>query len=928
MARRNRTSDSPAISSKKSTAAERLRASLEADIRAAWELRGVDLAQALTISHQTLAAARSHQLPDISAYALRNLAELQYRRGDYEAAFEYASEAKEIFEMLKDISGLVTVLSTIGNVYLRKGDTEKSLEYHHLCLEYRRSLGDESGQAVTLNNIGNAYLSLGDPALALTHYRESLAIKQKLGDLSGQSVTLNNMGVVLQGLGEHASALDYFQQSLEVSRQVMDKITEGDATNNLANLYAQMENYPLALHYQTQSLKIRQDFGDRYGEANALNSIGNTYRLMGNTAAAADFYAQALALCQEIGIPKTEAAVLANLGHLNKITSNKALAQQYYEKALDLYRQTHEPFGEVESLISLGELLTDSDTAAAESLLQKAQQLAMQLDARNLEMQACRALAACYQAVGQFEKALNYYIRYHTIERSLFNEGTEIKFRRLQMMHELQTAQQQAEIYRQKNHEIQEAYEELTIINEQLRKLQIDISRQHNETVSMIQILKRVNQSLELDQVIQDIFQCLRGIFDFQIAVIQLLENQPDDSLVLYDILGEGIDETLRAKVRSIRVPLSSRETLTGSAVRNNKVYYISTVNPETLRHFDKLLYDEVKYVSVLCIPIALENQVLGCFTFLGTKMPFSLGMTEIERIERFVALVAASLHNARQFTELRSLKEQLRVQSDEIAIKNRNITDSIMYAGQIQRMILPKEADIKRYLPNSFFLFMPKDIIGGDFYWVASHNDRIIIAVVDCTGHGIPGALMSMLGASFLNQIVKEQNHINPAQILQLLDAKLVKILQQAGGDSVLDGMEAGIVSIDIDGEQWTYAGANISLFHIDNSRNLHEITATKRALGGKSLSKKSDSFKTHTFELIRGELIYLFSDGFKDQFGAEEPESSVRRYSKSRFQKLLLQNADKEMSVQCKKLREEFEIWKGSRPQLDDVLVVGIRF
>jgi serine phosphatase RsbU (regulator of sigma subunit) len=280
-----------------------------------------------------------------------------------------------------------------------------------------------------------------------------------------------------------------------------------------------------------------------------------------------------------------------------------------------------------------------------------------------------------------------------------------------------------------------------------------------------------------------------------------------------------------------------------------------------------------------------------------------------------------------------KSEAEILKIKNSELALKNNELeraleltNDSIAYASRIQGALLPSEQDLKKLLPNSFVYFKPRDVVSGDFYWVTEWNDYIVIAAVDCTGHGVPGAFMSVLGQSLLGQIVKEKYNYVPANILSNLDIRLTDALQnQSNVSEVYDGMEAGIVTINLEDRTMQYAGANIPLY-ISTGNGLITVAPTSMALGGRSRSAKVKEFQNHVIPFNSGDIIYLFSDGFRDQFGFED--DSKQKYSTKRFQRLLSQMYSVDMPKQKEMLATEFDNWRGRFKQLDDVMVVGVKF
>jgi serine phosphatase RsbU (regulator of sigma subunit) len=258
----------------------------------------------------------------------------------------------------------------------------------------------------------------------------------------------------------------------------------------------------------------------------------------------------------------------------------------------------------------------------------------------------------------------------------------------------------------------------------------------------------------------------------------------------------------------------------------------------------------------------------------------------------------------------------------DLIRRKNKDITDSINYARRLQYAILPDERIINSCLPESFVMYKPKDIVSGDFYWFhhKSNSDSCMLAAVDCTGHGVPGAFMSMIGNFHLNSTVVDQRISEPAEILATLDKKVCKVLKQESEEAATkDGMEISLCVIDTKKREINFVSAMRPLYIIRN-KELMEIKGNKFSIGGYMPNK---IFATHKLTLDPADTFYLTSDGFADQTGGD----SGKKFMSKKLKELLMEIQPYSMTKQKMMLEEAFERWKGEHPQVDDVLVIGVR-
>jgi len=257
-----------------------------------------------------------------------------------------------------------------------------------------------------------------------------------------------------------------------------------------------------------------------------------------------------------------------------------------------------------------------------------------------------------------------------------------------------------------------------------------------------------------------------------------------------------------------------------------------------------------------------------------------------------------------------------------EIEQKNQQITDSIRYAKRIQEAIIPDKAYLKQFLPDSFVFYEPKDIVSGDFYWCSSlrQGQDFILAVIDCTGHGVPGAFMTVLANTLLHQIVNEAQIYAPARILQILDQKVSAMLQQYGASQHShQGMDIALCHVQPQAQMLHFAGAKRPLYYVENGQ-MQMIRGNIFPVGA-SQYKEGIVFQEHALALREGQVFYLFTDGYQDQFGAQ----AERKLMQKNFRDLLLSISDLPLEAQAEYLQNYLFAWKGHLEQTDDILVLG---
>jgi len=256
------------------------------------------------------------------------------------------------------------------------------------------------------------------------------------------------------------------------------------------------------------------------------------------------------------------------------------------------------------------------------------------------------------------------------------------------------------------------------------------------------------------------------------------------------------------------------------------------------------------------------------------------------------------------------------------VEAQHKDIKDSIKYAERIQGAILPPKHLWNSILPNSFVLYKPKDILSGDFYWIAETDEYKFIAAADCTGHGVPGALISIVNYNLLNRAVLEKHIVNPGEILDAVNIWLTESLHQTIDNStVKDGMDISLISINKFTDEIKFSGANNPLFVYSEDGTVKEYKGDKFPVGS-FVEEQSLNFTTLSIEVNKGDMLYLFSDGYADQFGGTKGKKLKIKALKEEFNKI----KSKTTTEQKQHLNDLFSNWKGDLEQVDDVLIIGI--
>lgn len=262
-----------------------------------------------------------------------------------------------------------------------------------------------------------------------------------------------------------------------------------------------------------------------------------------------------------------------------------------------------------------------------------------------------------------------------------------------------------------------------------------------------------------------------------------------------------------------------------------------------------------------------------------------------------------------------------IEIQKVELELRDKNITDSLNYAQRIQEALLPSETYFRNHFEDSFILFKPKDIVSGDFYWIGEKGDKVFIVAADCTGHGVPGALMSIIGMEIIEKTINDGNIETPSKILAVLNKGLEKTFNREKnvGTIIRDGMDIGLCVIDKKNKKIEYAGAFFPLYLVRNN-SLIEVKGDKLIIG---MNPEGISYTDHLLDLLEDDILYIFSDGYVDQFGGSENKKFMYR----RFRYLLLTIHRFSVNDQKSILDENLKTWMGINSQIDDIMVIGFR-
>ena len=452
-------------------------------------------------------------------------------------------------------------------------------------------------------------------------------------------------------------------------------------------------------------------------------------------------------------------------------------------------------------------------------------------------------------------------------------------------------ALENAGLYENMEDKVQERTAEVT---KQKERIQLNYSNIKLLSETGVQI----SSSLNFEDVFENLYETVAKLMDAEIFGVRIYHPKINEIEYKYEI-----ESGKRDPVMSIS--MDDKDNYSVWCIENKKEILINDNATEHVKYVKEIKVPSGEMPSSLIFyPMLADGKVFGVITVQSFKKnaytPYHLAL-----VKTLSSYSAAALNNAELYDTLESKVE---VRTQELAQKNKDIMASINYARRIQQGILPNQAFMAQLLTENFVFYRPRDVISGDFYWVERNKDNVYFAVVDCTGHGVPGALMSIIGKNILDQAVNEKDIDDPSMILTFLRAGL-RVAFSANDDNqvtdVEDGMDLGVCVWNVRENRIKFSGANSNMYLLHDG-------ALEIIKGEKSGVSASDfdvvNYITHEIDILEGDIIYLSSDGYPDQFGGER----MKKYSQRRFQELLLKISSMPLNLQENELEKELSSWK----------------
>ncbi|MEO6303202.1 MAG: tetratricopeptide repeat protein [Bacteroidia bacterium] len=680
------------------------------------------------------------------------------------------------------------------------------------------------------------------------------------------------------------------------------------------------ESVDNAIGYAEKGLELSRKIKFYKGESNLTTALGRLLNQAGKPDSAEILYVKALKLEKEKNILESEIYTLMAYGELCRMTSR-------YDKALNIFEQIVEksksyklPKGEASGLNGIGIIKRrKGELLKALDYFQQSLTISDKIGYTSMYNNTLNNMAIVYDEMKQPLKAKAIYIKLIPILRN--EKETKMLVNTLMNLGNLYMSQSQADsalICLNEAYELAEKHD----LKRSFGSAALNLGNIYIYYKKYPEAEKYFIQSLTIRREINDKSGVALAINNLCQLYSEMKQSVKAEKFIMEAIdINEEVGDSLQLKDSYMNASVVYADLKNFSNAYKYRLLYeeldSKIYNSENNRLMNEMQgkYESEKKDQQNLL-LKKEND-LSSKTIRQQKLVtyFIIGGLALTII--FAIFIFRGLNRQRNANRIISIqKQEVHEQKEIIEEKQKEILDSIRYAKRIQSALLANKELFNLHIPNNFILFKPKDIVSGDFYWATEHNSKFYLAVCDSTGHGVPGAFMSLLNMGFLSEAIKEKNIEKPNEVFNYVRNRLVSSISE---EEQKDGMDGILVCLDRKTNQLTYAAANIEPVLISNGQMI-PLEKDKMPVGK---GEKPEDFKLHTIDYKQGDSLYLYTDGYADQFGGEKG----KKFKYLQLEQLLLEISKSPLPVQFEKLENKFEEWKGQLEQVDDVCIIGIK-
>lgn len=690
-----------------------------------------------------------------------------------------------------------------------------------------------------------------------------------------QAEAYNNKGILAQQSGDYKKALEYISKSLSLQESIQDKNGISVALMNIGYIHNTLGDIPKAMDYWHRSLKIQEGAGDKKGMAYSLNNMGTVYHHQGDIYKALDYLHRSLKIQEDIDDKKGISNSLNNIAGIygNLGDQNKAL--EYYKRSLKIREELKDQRAIATGLNNMGYTYTKMGVyEKAMEYYQKSLAIREAINDKKGIANSLSNIGSSYMRDGDKAKALDCFKRALLLQLEIkHKEGTATSFSRI-------------------------------------AELMMGIGKLDEALKYALQSMQ-ISKELGYPEYINDAASILKSIYKRQ--------SNFKEALAMHEL------------EINMRDSLTNEESKKESVRKSFQYQYEKKAAADSVKNAEE---QKVKNALLTAQNAQLQKEkttrfaLFGGIILIAAFAIFAFNRFRVTRRQKdIIAEQKEAVEKQKELADTRRVIAE--EQKEIIKEKQKEIIDSIQYASKIQQAILTTEEYIQEHFKNEFFIFYkPKAIVSGDFYWASSVGNQqasdssqlFYLAACDCTGHGVPGAFMSLLNISYLNENVIGKGLRNPAEVLNAQREQIIHSLNPSGLENSKDGMDCVLCAFDMSNMQLDFAAANNPLWLVrDNA--IIEYKGDKMPVGKHDFDNKP--FTKHSIELQKGDVIYIFTDGFADQFGG----ASGKKFMYKKLKETLLSISSLSMHNQHSHLEKCLHDWMGNTEQVDDITVIGVR-
>jgi len=727
-----------------------------------------------------------------------------------------------------------------------------------------------------------------DPDKALEYGRQAFALAVELNDKLSIAGSLNSLGMVYKVQGNYDKALEYYRQSLIRYKELNEQPSVSSIYNNLGIIYNITGKKRESIDNFLASIKIAETLNDPKELIYPLNNLGAVYAEIGNNEKAAQVYLRALKLARLVNDTTSIVYTLSNVGFVYEMQEKYDTAFSYYQRSLTINKIKQDYYSlsfDYTNIALAYRKLKDFDNAL--DYIDSAFAVAEEIDLKN-EMAAASALkGSIYRTAGNPGKAIEYFKKAYDLRKML-----GLKNEMANMLDSIgnvyfytsKNPVKGLEFFLKELELCTEISDTLCSANSHFNLGKVFLSeKKYANAETHLKAAEKAYMSSHAKDSLSKVYRTISIMYDET-------GNKTEGTKYsrLYSQLRDSLDMQDVAKMK-LRFENDKKNTQIGVLEKDAEINKLKLEQNEL-----KLQQKQLQLYGSLIIAILLLLLSLWIFNFYRQKKKAN------EKLE------AANTEISKQKTEIEH--------------KNKDIMDSINYAQRLQLAILPSDDDFKKTLPDAFVFYQPKDIVSGDFYFLDQVGEHIFFAVVDCTGHGVPGAFVSFVGHKALSRAINDLKLTEPGKILDSIRQQVEQTFDKNEKGEVKDGMDISLGVLNAENNTLHFSGAHHTLYWINGEGELTEVKGDRHAVGA---GQGKENFTTAKVNVKKGDMIYFSSDGYSDQFGGEHG----KKFKTSQFKKLLLELNDKPVALQKELLQKAHNDWKSAHEQVDDVCVIGVR-